>query len=105
MLEIFFIIILLISFIGIGVMLYAKAPVLVKLKIKEKSSFKQNRKEGILKFFSINRFLHKILSKFRVLTLRTENKTSTLLTKLRQKSIKEKTKFSDDYWKKVKTRK
>jgi len=103
MLEIFFIIILLISFIGIGVMLYTKVPVLVKLEIKEKSSLNQRRR--ILKFFSLNRFLHKILSKFKVLTLRTENKTSTLLTKLRQKSIKEKTKFSDDYWKKLKRRK
>lgn len=105
MLEILFTIILLISLVGIGIMLHIKVPVLVRLKIREKSSLKQNRREGISKFFSIDRFLHRILSKFRVLTLRTENKTSTLLTKLRQKSIKEKTKFSDDYWKKLKRRK
>jgi len=115
MFEIFFIILLLGSLVGIGIMMYLKIPALAELTILEKKvgfwgRMKQKIKtHGAFKFLSGELLLHKLLSKFRVLTLKTENKTSTLLTNLRQKSIKKKNgekegnpKFSDDYWKKVK---
>lgn len=121
MFEIFFIIILLGSLIGIGIMMLIKIPVLVELTPEENQvgffgRMKQKIKtHGALRFFSGELLLHTLLSKFRVLTLKTENKTSTLLTNLRQKSIEKKNgesdestgnpKFSDDYWKKVKRKK
>ncbi len=55
----------------------------------------------IFKDFSFEILLQKILSKVRVLTLRTDNKTSTWLQRLREKSQKKKFAEDDDYWKKV----
>lgn len=98
-------------------MMLAKVPLLVELIPKEESlgifgKMKQKIKtHGFVKFFSGELMLHKALSKFRVFTIKTENKTSNLLINLRQKSIEKKngdsseegnSKFSDDYWKKVK---
>ena len=119
MFEIFFIILLLGSLIGIGIVMYLKIPVLVELTPPKKgtgffgSMREKIKTQGVFKFFSRELLLHKLLSKFRVLTLKTENKTSTLLADLRQKSIEKKNgdtpdgnpKFSDDYWKKVKRKK
>ena len=45
--------------------------------------------------------LQKVLSKVRVLTLRTEQKTGTWLEKLRQKSSQKKNR-KDDYWEELK---
>ena len=55
----------------------------------------------IFKDFSFEILLQKILSKVRVLILRTDNKTSTWLQRLREKSQKKKFAEDDDYWKKV----
>lgn len=107
MIEIFFILILLGSAIAMAVMMFVKMPILIRLG-SEKSSSLQNIKEksrSILKLFSKERLLYKGLSSFKVLVLKTEKKTSTLLANLRQKSIEEKNKFSDDYWKKLKRKK
>lgn len=109
MLELIFIIILLASILGIGLIVLRKIPALVELspqeikgpgafgKIKEK--IKNNKR---LKSFSGELLLQKILSKIRVLTLKTENKTSNWLMRLRQKN---KNKFSGDYWKKIRKEK
>lgn len=105
--EITAIIILVGSLFGIGVILLRKIPVLVELpetpagfNLKE-SLLKLKNKIKFLKHLKIPAyeiFLQKILSKVRVLTLKTESKTSNWLEKLRQKSIKKRNNFSDNYW-------
>lgn len=107
MLEIIFLIILFVSVLGMGIMVFLKKPFLAELSLKGKHSSlrgikKRISKNGTLKFFSGRLLLQKILSKFRVLTIKTENKTSNWLIKLRQKSAQNKNKFSEDYWKKIK---
>ncbi len=117
MFEISFVVILLGSLIGLTVMMLIKVPLLVELVPVEKELEifrKINQKiktHGLVKSFSKELILHRVLSKFRVFTIRTENKTSDLLVNLRQRSIKKKnegdlnSKFSEDYWKKVKRKK
>lgn len=46
--------------------------------------------------------LQKLLSKARIFSLRTENKTSQWLEKLRKRSQEKKALFSEDYWKQLK---
>lgn len=109
MVELIATIILGISLIGMGLILIRKIPVLSELspqKIegpgilgKLKDKVKSN---GALKTFSGEVLLQKILSKIRIITLKTDKRTSTWLTRLRQKSLKKKNNFSDDYWKKIK---
>lgn len=108
MVELITTIILFIGLIGMSVVIIRKIPVLAEFSPKEiegggtleklKEKIKNN---GTLKSFSIEILLQKILSKFRILTLKTECKTGAWLTKLRQKSIEKKNKFSNDYWKKI----
>ncbi len=105
-------IIFFIGFIGMSVIVIKKIPVLNGLSevdivkpgvlSKLKHKIKNN---GTVKSFSKELLLQKILSKFRILTLRTDKKTSNLLAKLRQKSLENKKKFSDDYWKRIRGRK
>ena len=45
--------------------------------------------------------LQKLLSKARIFSLKTENKTSQWLEKLRKKSQEKKALFSEDYWKQL----
>jgi hypothetical protein len=47
-------------------------------------------------------FLHKFLSKVKIIILRSENKINFWLSKLRQKSLTRKNNFSEDYWQKLK---
>ena len=47
-------------------------------------------------------FWHKFLSKIRILVLKTDNKTSEWMRRLREKSVQNKTKFADNYWEKLK---
>lgn len=108
MVELIVTITLFIGLIGMGVILIRKAPVLAKLSPVEIAGpgISQRLKEkvktnGFLRTFSGEILLQKILSKIRVLTLKTENKTGNWLGKLRQRSLKKKKKFSDDYWKKL----
>lgn len=104
-------IILVFSLIGIGVIIFRKIPVLVKLpetpiefdikakilKIKEKiKNWKYFPK------FSFEIYLQKILSKIRILTLKIENKTDNLLQKLREKTKKKKIAKNDNYWEEIK---
>ena len=52
--------------------------------------------------FSYEIFLQKILTKIRILSLRTDNKTFNWLQKLREKNQKKKIEKEDNYWEEVK---
>jgi hypothetical protein len=47
-------------------------------------------------------FWQKFLSKIRILVLKTDNKTSEWMRRLREKSVQNKTKFAENYWEKLK---
>ncbi len=98
------------SVVGMGTMLYQKIPALVKLpKVVEKDEkrnlilvIKNKVKEiEFIKDFSYEMFLQKTLSKIRVLTLKTDSKTSGWLQKLREKSKNKKVLDDDKYWDEV----
>lgn len=113
MAELILLILLLVGLIGMAVVLYKKIPALTDLpessgsmphisqmlqKVKEKS------KEGVTKLpgggkLDHELYLQKILSKVRVLTLKTESKTSGWLEQLRRKRNNH---DKDDYWKELK---
>lgn len=109
MLEIIFIILLLIGLVGMGAIIYIKIPVLAELDLDRIEPFTSDKKEGktgILKLFSLRWLLHKLLSKIRILILKSERKTDSLLARLRQKSVKSgNDKFSNDYWQDIKRKK
>lgn len=97
---------------GMAIIIFRKIPVLAELNPQEARGsilriLKQGvKKNGLVKTLSSSELLlQKALSKFRILTLKTETKTSAWLAELRQKSIKEKKKFKDDYWKKLRIKK
>lgn len=113
--EIVAIIILVGSLIGIGVILFRKIPVLVKLPDYSSSNvliffpvkWCKNLKEKIknisfFKSFSSEIFLQKILSKIRILSLKVENKIAFWLQKLRERSLKKKNLENDNYWEELK---
>jgi len=111
MTELIATIILAISFLGILVILFRKIPVLVELpeitKEAQKERFFLKLKDKIqnisfIKSFSAEIFLQKILSKIRILTLKTENKTASWLQKLRERAKRKKTKENDNYWRELK---
>jgi len=112
MVELISFIIFLFSLIGILVIAYRKVPRLVKLPEASGTSFNwqrflirtsgQIKRVPPFKEFSFELFLQKMLSKFRVLTLKTDNQTSSLLQKLRERSQKKKFDDGDDYWKEIK---
>ena len=54
------------------------------------------------KSFSYEIFLQKLLSKIRILSLKTDNKTFNWLQKLREKSQKKKNLENDNYWEEIK---
>jgi len=103
---------LLISFLGIVIIVFCKIPILVSLpnqrpkdlRILEKS-FIKIAGNGFVKSISPEILLHRILSKLRALTIKTEGKTSYWLQNLRQRSIEKKKSFQDDYWKKIRSKK
>ena len=108
MLELIATIILIGSLLGIGIIIYKKLPLLLELPktVPAQSDWKE-RLAGVkdlspLKDFSSEIFLQKILSKVRILTLKTDTKTSTWLQRLRERSQKNKIKEEDNYWEKVK---
>jgi uncharacterized membrane protein len=55
-----------------------------------------------LKEFSPEMFLHRMLSRIRILTLKTDHKTSGWLHSLRERAKKKRTAGKDDYWSGVK---
>jgi len=98
MLEIFASIIFIVSLVIVGVIIKRKIPVLAALPLLELEPKKKNR----LSSFSRSVFLQKILSKVRILILKTDNKTSEWLRQLKEKAKENKTKFSENYWDKLK---
>ncbi len=104
-------IIFFVSLIGIGMIIIRKIPVLAELSPQEiepehpkrfREKIKNNR---TLRFFSGELLLQKVLSGIKVLTLRTENKTSAWLADSRQRYLDKKDKFSDDYWRRIRRKK
>jgi len=100
------------SLIGMLVILLRKIPLLLELpetmpshfswketfsRIKIKNSFP-------LKNFPLEIFLQKVLSRVRIITLKTDNKTSSWLQRLRERSAKKKFSENDNYWKEVRKR-
>lgn len=110
MIEIFAFVVLIFSFLGILIIFLKKYSVLVSLSPEIKTS-KENLfskiKDKVLKnrplrSFSSEEFLHKILSKVRILILKTDNKTSRWLQQLRESSRRKKEKENDNYWEDLK---
>ena len=100
-------IIFFVSIIGMGIIVFRKIPVLTELPLQEtelghskrfRDKIKNNR---ALRLFSGELLLQKTLSVIKVLTLRTENKTSAWLANSRRRALKKKDKFSNDYWRKL----
>ncbi|PIV64895.1 MAG: hypothetical protein COS09_02445 [Candidatus Nealsonbacteria bacterium CG01_land_8_20_14_3_00_12] len=99
------------SLIGIGVIVFRKIPVLVELpeilpqKEERKLFLKLKEKIKILnplKSFSYEIFLQQILSKIRILSLKSENKIGGWLQKLRERTQKKKIEENDNYWEEIK---
>jgi len=100
------------SLIGMGVILFRKIPILAglpetstKFNLKEKALKIKEKIKNLVPFedFSNEMFLQKVLSKIRILTLKTESKTANWLESLRQRSIRKKNNVSDNYWQELKT--
>jgi len=98
------------SIFGMGVILFRKIPVLAKLTLEiteEKEGIFSRLKGEIKNLFSLKSsspeiFLQRILSKIRILALKTENKTSTILERLRTRKMEEKENENDNYWEELK---
>jgi len=107
--EVFFGIILFISLTGMGVIFWRKMPVLVGLPevLPEKTEpFSLKLKKRIkefnpLKNFSYETFLQKLISRIRILTLKTDNKTFNWLQRLKERKRKKKLE-DDNYWEELK---
>jgi hypothetical protein len=113
MIEIIALIIFLFSFFGIAVIIYRKVPVLTEYvpEIKTGDGLIKNIKEKLkdkVAFKAVNSgeaILLKMLSKSRVLVLKTEHKIGCWLSTLRQKSIEKEKCFKENYWEKIKMKK
>lgn len=105
MTEIIAAIILIGSLLGMGIIIRRKLPLVSELPetvLGQKEPLAKIKNLLPVKGFSSEIFLQKMLSKIRILTLKTENKTSNWLQKLREKSKKRKLFEEDDYWQKLK---
>ncbi len=108
MLEPIALFILISSVLGMVVIIFRKIPVLVSLPdvsiVKEgliSQIGKRIKEIPLVKNFSYELFLQKILKKIRILILKIENFTFHLLQKLRESHRKKNASRSDDYWKKI----
>ncbi|OGZ18604.1 MAG: hypothetical protein A2175_02525 [Candidatus Nealsonbacteria bacterium RBG_13_42_11] len=108
MLYLIALILLICSLTGLGIIIRRKIPVLLELpetapvQFDFKIILSKIKSLSVFEDFSAEMFLHKILSKIRVLTLKFENKTSNWLQRLRQKSLKKKFSENDKYWQEIK---
>jgi hypothetical protein len=104
MLEIIFVIVFVIGIIGMALIIWKKVPALMELVPQEEgpSIFNKIKNKFKIKFSPKDIFLHKLLLKIRILILKTDNKTSEWVKVLREKTVKNKEKFSEDYWQKLK---
>ncbi|MFH1714111.1 MAG: hypothetical protein ABH831_00765 [Candidatus Nealsonbacteria bacterium] len=107
MMEIIFMIFLIVGLCGMGVIFIKKMSVLSELpeadpvSLDLKTFFQKARETQPLKRISLEVVLQKALSKTRVLILKSDNKTSSWLQKLREKSQKDKFGENDSYWKDI----
>lgn len=97
------------SLIGMGVIIFRKMPALLELPEETlpsetvfKTLFSKIKNLNVFKEFSFELFLQKILSKIRVLTLKTDSKTSNWLQRLREKALRKKNSENDNYWQEIK---
>lgn len=110
MAEIFALVVFILSFFGMLLIFFKKIPILISLSPNTQDSQEnlflklKNKTLEIrfLKSFSSGVFLQKILSKVKILTLKTENKTSYWLQQLRKNARKKKEIENDNYWKELK---
>ena len=107
LLEIILLSVLSASFIGTVVILVRKIPVLVSLPETEiaRESLLSKIKKGVIGLpgaqkFDYELYLQKMLSKVRVLTLKTESKTGSWLERLRRRRNGHD--HNDDYWEELK---
>lgn len=97
------------SSIGLGGIIFNKIPVLSALSEKEiKAGDKKPklterlRKIEFFRKLSYENFLKKALTKVRILSLKTDNKTSSWLKELKDNSQRKKITEDDNYWDEVK---
>lgn len=108
--DIIALIVLVISFSGLLFFIFKKIPALkampepesIFLKKEFKKKIREKTKEVIKeRSNSLEAALHKLLSKIRILSLKTDKKMSDWIIKLRERSL-ERTKDLDNYWKEIK---
>jgi hypothetical protein len=102
-------IILFSSFFGFSGIAIRKIPVLTSLpetvsskRGKDLDLSKRIKERKVFGNFSSNLFLQKILTKIRILSLKTDNKTFNWLQKIKQNSQKKKINEDNDYWEEIK---
>ncbi len=98
------------STVGLGTIIFRKIPLLITLPEdiveKEKEPLVLRLKNRIkrnnpLRDFSYNIFLQKILTKIRILSLKTDKKTFYWIKKLREKRHRKKMRENDNYWEEI----
>ncbi len=107
MVDLISLIIFLLSLTGLSLFLYRKVPTLLELPVSASQPFDwkgvlKNTKDRLpLKDFHKDVFLQKVLSRIRILSLKTESKTYNWLKKLRMKA-KMKRNLDGNYWGEIK---
>jgi hypothetical protein len=99
-------IVLTFSLIGLATILFRKIPLLLEFSetsssLSWKTLLAKTKSLSSLNKGSFETFLQKILSKIRVVTLKTDNKTSSWLQRLRERSAKKRFEEEDSYWEKI----
>lgn len=98
------------STVGLGTIIFRKIPLLITLPEdiveKEKEPLVLRLKNRIkrnnpLRDFSYNIFLQKILTKIRILSLKTDKKTFYWIKKLRENRHRKKMRENDNYWEEI----
>ena len=101
-------IILFVSLIALTVIILRKIPLLLQLpetgpfRFSWKEWLSKAKESSFLRNFSFEIFLQKILTKVRLLTLKTDNKTSNWLQRLRARGQKKNNDETDNYWQQIK---
>ncbi len=100
--EIICAILFILSLGGMFFIFFRKAPE-IAVFVSQKAALERSeeKKSEPARQFSKNLILQKALTKFRILVLKTDNKTSEWMKLLRQKSKENKVKFSEGYWDKL----
>jgi hypothetical protein len=106
MTELIAFIVLIFSLIGLATILFRKIPLLLEFpetssSLSWKAILARAKNLSSLNKGSFETFLQKILSKVRVVTLKTDNKTSSWLQRLRERSAKKRFEEEDNYWEKI----